>query len=711
MRKWIISGVVLLVLVVATALVALNLNRIINRNKDYLLAQIEDALGRNVTVGDIGLTLRGGIGARFKDFSVADDPSFSREAFIRGAALQVNLKLLPLLKQQFQIEDIVLRRPMINIIRNQKGQFNFSTIGQEERTREKKKTDKERSEKPSSPPVLLISLVDIDDGVIRYVDKPHGIDFNATSLDLKIEEISFERPIDVALRAAVFGADKHNLTLKASIGPVGAVPDLNQMPVNGTLELDAVPFANLERSLAGLKERLPKDLDLTGAVGTKIKFSGLSGKNLLSSINGTINLSGVSARVPQLPQAITDVNTKINFTGNSAELPESVLRLGTSQIRLAAKVASFTPLNLTYRFSSPELSLVDIRPGSSERKKPEVLKNVQSEGTVVIKNSVLNYRGTLNSRSGTIADGDYTDLQTTTSFSGGVVTIESLSLGAFGGSLTAKGRYDMRESTPRFAATTTVKAMDVTQIFTSLLPSAPQNIRGLINLDLDVRGSGKEWEVIQKALKGQGKVEVINGALLDVNLAESVLSGATGIPGVVNLIPADIRSKYPAIFNSKHTEFKQLTGSAIISDGRAQSDDLVISAAEFETRPKGWVAFERTVDFHGPLVISQRLSQDIVSRARETKGLADDQGQIVIPYTLSGKLPGARPRPDLGYIARAMQKGALEQGFESLFRRRSPREQPESSSSSGETQPGGQRRKKRDSTEDILRGLEGLFRR
>jgi AsmA protein len=711
MRKWIILGMALLVLVVGTALIALNLNRIINRNKDYLLAQIEDALGRNVTVGDIGLTLWGGIGARFKEFSVADDPSFSGEAFIRGAALQVNLKFLPLLRQQLQIDDIVLRRPVINIIRNQKGEFNFSTIGQEERLRDKKKREKARTDKSSTPPVLLISLVDIDNGMIRYLDRPQGIDFHATDLDLKVEEISFERPMDVALRAAVFGATKPNLSLKASIGPLGPDPDLNQIPVNGTLELDGVSFADLERSLAGLKKRLPKDLELSGVVGTKLKFSALSGKHLLSTTNGTVNLSGVSARVPQLPQPITDVNARINFTGTSAELPETPLRIGNSQVRLAAKVASFTPLNLTYRLSAPELSLADIGTASSERKKPEVLKNVQSEGTAVIKNGVFSHRGTLNSRSGTIADGDYTDLQTTTSYANGVATIESLSVGAFGGFLTAKGRYDMREITPRFVATTSVKSMDLTQIFNSLLPSAPQNIRGLINLELDVTGAGKQWEFIQKALKGHAKAEVINGALLDVNLAESVLSGATGIPGVINLIPADIRGKYPAIFSSKHTEFKQLTGSGIISDGRVQTDDLVISAAEFETRPKGWFSFDRSVDFHGTLLTSQRLSQDIVSRARETKSLADDQGRIVIPYTFSGKLPGARPRPDLGYIARAMQKGAFEEGFENLFRRRSPRERPESPPSLGEKQTGSQRKKKSDPTEDILRGLEGLFRR
>ncbi|MBI1993011.1 MAG: hypothetical protein HYS67_01060 [Deltaproteobacteria bacterium] len=93
MRKWIIGGAILLVLFVLPALALVNLNALINRNKDYLLARAEEALGRHVEVGDIGVTLWGGIGVRLKNFSLADDPSFSKEPFVRAADLQVNMKL------------------------------------------------------------------------------------------------------------------------------------------------------------------------------------------------------------------------------------------------------------------------------------------------------------------------------------------------------------------------------------------------------------------------------------------------------------------------------------------------------------------------------------------------------------------------------------------------------------------------------------------
>ena len=177
MRKWIIAGVVLLGLVILAGVALVNLNGLINRNKDYLLAQAKEALGRDVKIGDIGVTLWGGIGVRLKEFSLADDPSFAKEPFVRAENVQVNMKLLPLFRKELQVSKVILHRPVINVIKDQKGQFNFSTIGRE---KEKKETEKEKKESPkerAAPPALLVSLIDVDGGEIQYVDMSQGIGF------------------------------------------------------------------------------------------------------------------------------------------------------------------------------------------------------------------------------------------------------------------------------------------------------------------------------------------------------------------------------------------------------------------------------------------------------------------------------------------------------------------------------------------------------
>jgi AsmA protein len=710
MKRWIVAAVLLLAFAVLAIVAVVNLNGLIKQHKDYLIAQAEAALGRKVEVGDVGVTLWGGIGARLKEFSIADDPSFSNEPFVRAADLQVNLKFLPLLQKQFRISRIILHRPVINIIRNKDGQFNFSTIGRGKDEKGKRENaERERPTRPersAGPPPLLIALADVTGGEIRYTDRNQNVDFSATRLDSKVTNISFDGPIHIDLSAAVLGADKQNLKIVARVGPTGPTAELNRLPIEGDLIIDDVPLPNLEKALAGFGRRIPPGLEIAGAVGTRTHFSGWAGKDMVPKINGTLSLSAVRARIPELPQPITTSNAKLSFTLNSAELPETAFQIGKSKVRLAVKITSFKPLNLAYRLAAPELSLGDLHDTGAARQKPEVLKDLISDGSVSMKTGALSYHGNFNSPRGTIADGDYTNLQSTVSVVDRVATIESLSLGTFGGSLKAKGRYDMRENTPRFSAVTTVRSMDLTQISHSLRPSEPQNIRGLLDMDLDISGAGKKWDVIQKSLTGQGKAEVVNGALLDVNLADGVLSGA-GIPGVISMIPSDMKKKYPDVFSSKDTEFKQMHGTATISDGRAYTDDLVVSAAEFESEGKGWFAFDRTVDFRGLFLVSQPFSADIIRRAKEAKGLANDQGRIEIPFTLSGKLPGAKPKPDVNYIARAFEKGFVE----NLFRKK-PSKGDSASSAPSEGSPSEPTEKKKSNTEEqILRGLKKFFGR
>jgi uncharacterized protein involved in outer membrane biogenesis len=708
MKKWLaIAGIAVLAIVVITVIALANLNSLINSHKDYLLARAQESMGRTMSVGEIAVTLWGGIGVRLKQFSLSDDPSFSKDPFVSADDLQVNVKLMPLLKKQLEIRNMVLHKPIINVLRDKGGQFNFSSIGGEKAKKEKaeKEKEKERAEKGGAPP-LEVSLVDVDGGEVRYSDAAQGVDFRATDVDFKIKDINFDRPIDVDLRAAVLGAAKQNLRLKGRVGPVGPKADFSNLPIDGDLELDTVSLADVEKTLPGLSRKIPKDLQLAGNVGVKSKISGRFAKEALPDINGVLSLAGVSARMPALAQPVHDLTAKINFTGKTAELPDTSFKIGDSQVRVAAKVASFSPANVSYRLSSPELNLADVKGAAKDRKKSEVLKELKGEGSLLVKDGAVTSHGNFSSAGGTIADGDYKNLKTAIAFVDRVATIESLSVDAFNGSLKAKGRYDMRQTTPQFAATANIQGMDITQIKNAFFPTAPQNMRGAVDMDADVTGSGKEWDAIKQSLKGQAKAEVKNGALLDVNLAESVMGK---MPGGVEIVPSDIRKKYPAIFSAKDTEFKQMKGSAVIADGRARTDDLIVSAAEFETRGKGWFAFDRTVDFKGVLTFSQPLSQDIIGKAKEAKALANNQGQIEMPFTLSGKMPGAKPKPDMNYVAKAMQKGFLEGAFGNLGGKRSKKSSDETASDGGAASDTGGKKKKNTTKDDVIKGLQGLF--
>src|SRR5512141_1681559 len=124
MRKWIVVGAILITLAVVLAVGLLNINSLIARNKSYLLAQAEAALGRKISVGEVEATLFSGIGVRLTNFAMSDDPAYGSGDFVRAKDLQGNFKFWPLLQRQVQVKRMSLHDPVIRVIRNRAGDFN-----------------------------------------------------------------------------------------------------------------------------------------------------------------------------------------------------------------------------------------------------------------------------------------------------------------------------------------------------------------------------------------------------------------------------------------------------------------------------------------------------------------------------------------------------------------------------------------------------------
>jgi AsmA protein len=253
MRKWIIGGAVLIVLsVVVVVALVLNVNSLIARNKDYLISQAEQALGRKISVGEVEATLVSGLGVRLSNFVMADDPAFSSEEFVRARDLQVNLKFWPLLRKEFEVKRVILHDPVIRIIRNKAGVFNFSTIAKDKPKKTPEKEKKAAKPEQEAPAALLVSLIDISGGDVRYIDRKDGTDLQLRQIDLKVEDLDVNRPVSVRLAAAVY-ADKQNLNLTGRVGPVGAGRELNQVPLDIELDIDPLDMTRLKTAAPNLK--------------------------------------------------------------------------------------------------------------------------------------------------------------------------------------------------------------------------------------------------------------------------------------------------------------------------------------------------------------------------------------------------------------------------------------------------------------------------
>src|ERR1700747_3818181 len=100
-----------------------------NRFKPEIQAKLGTALGRNVQIGNIKLSIFSG-GVVVDDVAISDDPAFSHSQFLAAKELTVGGHLIPLIfSKQLEIESITIKDPQVPLVRNNAGVWNYSSMG------------------------------------------------------------------------------------------------------------------------------------------------------------------------------------------------------------------------------------------------------------------------------------------------------------------------------------------------------------------------------------------------------------------------------------------------------------------------------------------------------------------------------------------------------------------------------------------------------
>src|SRR5215470_19362796 len=93
-RLLLVSGIVLGLLIVAALAVPLFIN--VDAFRPELEQKLSAGLNRPVHIGKLTASILSG-GASAENISIADDPAFNKGPFLQASALQVGLRLIPLI--------------------------------------------------------------------------------------------------------------------------------------------------------------------------------------------------------------------------------------------------------------------------------------------------------------------------------------------------------------------------------------------------------------------------------------------------------------------------------------------------------------------------------------------------------------------------------------------------------------------------------------
>ena len=287
-RLLLVSGIVLGLLIVAALAVPLFIN--VDAFRPELEQRLSTALNRPVHIGQLQASIFSG-GAAAENISIADDPAFSKGPFLQASALQVGLRLMPLIfSRRMEVTSVTVQQPDIVLLKNAVGKWNYSTLGAASATKPAPAT--------SGPAASALSIdkFEIVDGKVRVGQSSgHAASHERTyqSVHLVARNIAPGSVMPFTLSAVTPGGGA--LDLDGHAGPLDR-SDSARTPLDAQLtlkhaDLGATGFLDPSSGLGGT-------LDFEGAVKSDGRRMHSAGK---AKANGLRLVKGASpARAPVL---------------------------------------------------------------------------------------------------------------------------------------------------------------------------------------------------------------------------------------------------------------------------------------------------------------------------------------------------------------------------------------------------------------------------
>jgi hypothetical protein len=383
-------------------------------------------------------------------------------------------------------------------------------------------------------------------------------------------------------------------------------------------------------------------------------------------IRGNLDLKGIGARGKKTGQFLEGVTSKITFHGKEAEVEKLQLRLGSSQLNLQGKISDLKNPTVRYTLRSPRLNLADLTNKPEHRE--DWVKDLVGAGEFQAKNGNSSARARVSSGAGMFQKIAYKRLKGELHWRNDRVDIKSMTFQALGGSFKGSGQWEREtDKKIRFTLRPQIDSMDLKSLLAHLSPDFSKRVDGVLSFKGKLSGSGPDWAAIKRTARGEGRALVERGTLKDFNLVQGVLSRVTGLPGIGNMIATRLSPRYAEIFKRKDTPFETLAASIRLGGQRLITDNMLLATHDYKIEGKGWVDFEKTVNWKAVLAMSSRFTKELTQKHKNVRYLVDDQGRLGVPFVLEGTLPNVQPRPDIRLLSRNLQRGLLRRGVEKVL--------------------------------------------
>jgi AsmA protein len=614
--------------------------------KQQIAREVENATGRSLTIeGPLRFTILPQLGIEAQQVTLANPPGSTSPKMVRLKALEVELKVWPLLHGTLEVDRFVLVEPEIDLEVDAQGKPNWE-FGAPPAER-----PAEPSEQPGEPAQpaprgpggideasggmlreIRLGDVRIENGALTYRNAQDGSSERLTAINmtLRLPDLQSRLEADGALDykgqiitlrlsadqpAALLqgGASPVALSVEttpAKIGFEGQLDNGASPAATGSLDLDVSSIRDLAAWLAE-----PLAFEGEGLRTLKIAAQLDAGPQRVALTDATIGLDAIEARgelvadlsgaVPKLDGHLdlgaVDLDPYLPPPGEDASGsgdPAGEASAGWSDEPIA--VPPIGGAEVDFALSLDSLTMREIEIGRT----------------------VLGLK-----------------------LAGNTLSAALQEMALYGGKATGNLEVAVADGVPAIRQQFQLDGLNALPFLTAV--AGLDQLEGTASARLDVASSGGSELQLVRGLNGNGAVTFTDGALVGINIAAMVRNVATAFLD-------------PGAGEQRKTDFGELAGTFAIRDGLLTNDDMTLQAPVLRVNGRGRVDLPaRTLTY---------LLEPKAAATLEGQGGAQQVAGVLVPVIVEGPWDDLSYRPDLsGVLESALQSPeALKEQLDQL---------------------------------------------
>ena len=309
-----------------------------NEHKDWIEARLQEQTGHSISLdGFVAFTWYPWLGVEASEISIAGAEEFDAEPLAYLDYIKLRVKLLPLLREEYEVDTIAIRGAIINLVRNEQGIANWDELdGVNDTTDDGIEANRDKPILPLT--AVALGGVAIEDARVTLDDRQAAVRYEFSDVDISTTELKYGEPVGLSLS---FHGNSKRPALEATVALAGIITyatDEQQFAV-APLDINAeIKGRNVPGGMTSAKLSVAVDVNLDEQT---VALSDFILSALGTTVRGNLNVQQIDSPTPAITATLAAQGSDLGLLFKVAEiepLASQLARLAERNFQVSATV-------------------------------------------------------------------------------------------------------------------------------------------------------------------------------------------------------------------------------------------------------------------------------------------------------------------------------------------------------------------------------------